>query len=290
MENSKDKKIDSKGLRVLGMETYSDDMVKTLERNNDGLIKKIIQEQKEKDLEKEKYSIESRKNQVFLLLGLLFFVVSIGVFVFSFLKDKQDVLIESKLRLNPILFTERTSFIPVDNMDKDKIIEKIRQEKYKISPKSGAIQAIYLTEEQKPVNFEKFISLIKGNVPNTMFSLVQPNFIFGLTSLEKKDLFILLKVKSFSDIFPEMMSWENKIFLDLHSFFDVEINALTNELFSKSFDDYIVQNKNARILLDSDGNMVLLYIFIKNDFVLIVNNEDVAREVIDRINSSKVRK
>jgi hypothetical protein len=104
------------------------------------------------------------------------------------------------------------------------------------------------------------------------------------------DLFFLIKVNSLADVFNQMRSWENKMFTDLHGFFGVEIFADTSYLLTKDFVDGIIQNKNARILYDETGKIVLMYVYLDESSVVITNNENTTREVIARVNSSKIKR
>ncbi len=107
---------------------------------------------------------------------------------------------------------------------------------------------------------------------------------------KNKDLFILLKYRSFSDVFAPMRSWENKMFEDLNEFFGYSISTDTSYLLTKNFEDGIVQNKNARILRDDDGNIVIMYVYTDDNSLIITNSQDATKEVIGRLASSKVRK
>lgn len=104
------------------------------------------------------------------------------------------------------------------------------------------------------------------------------------------DLFILLKVNSFADVFTQMRAWENKMFTDLHGFFGVDIFADTSYLLTKNFVDGVVQNKNARILYDDTGKIVFMYVYVDESSVVITNTEATTREVILRVNSSRVKR
>ncbi len=101
------------------------------------------------------------------------------------------------------------------------------------------------------------------------------------------DLFILLKVTSFVDIFPVMRSWENKMLYDLHSLFGVELNPETKYLFNKDFKDSFISNKNGRVLYDNDGQVILMYVFVDDSNVVISNNEATLDEVLTRLSTSK---
>ena len=61
---------------------------------------------------------------------------------------------------------------------------------------------------------------MKSNLTTDQLSLISDNFLLGvLNEKNTKDLFMFLKVKSFSDIFPVMQNWESKMLYDLHGFF-----------------------------------------------------------------------
>jgi hypothetical protein len=106
----------------------------------------------------------------------------------------------------------------------------------------------------------------------------------------EKDVFILIEMNSFADIFNQMRDWENKMFYDLHGFFGVEVYAGTSYLLEKDFEDEIVQNKNARILYDDSGEIIFMYIFVDDNHILFTSSENTAKEIINRINSSKIKK
>ena len=97
-------------------------------------------------------------------------------------------------------------------------------------------------------------------------------------------------MRSTPDVFPAMKDWEAKIFYDLHGFFGININADTNYLLQKDFEDGIVQNKNARILHDTNGRIVLMYVYLEDGSLLVTNSETAVGEVITRLASARVKK
>ena len=99
--------------------------------------------------------------------------------------------------------------------------------------------------------------------------------------------FILLKVRETADIFGALRAWEDKILFNLSGFFGINLSSETNYLFTKDFEDGIVNNKNARILYDKDGKIILMYIFADDNSVIITNTENAAREIMLRLTSSK---
>jgi hypothetical protein len=84
--------------------------------------------------------------------------------------------------------------------------------------------------------------------------------------------------------------WEARMFNDLHGYFGIPFDATTNYLYSKGFEDGIVNNQNARILYDKDRNIVMLYVFADNNSVVITNSDISAREVMLRLASGEIKK
>jgi hypothetical protein len=107
---------------------------------------------------------------------------------------------------------------------------------------------------------------------------------------EGTDIFILLNIPEGKDVFTAMKTWENKMFSDLHEVFGIPLSLDTGYLLTKNFEDSIIQNKNARILRDGSGKVVLMYVYIDNNTLVITNTEEGAKEIIFRVNSSKVKK
>lgn len=289
----KDEKVVNKNV-----ETFTDDMVKVLEGDKGGLIKKIIQEEEEHEVRKNNLSPKSKKNRMFMLIGTFLIILASGVVIFFVFFNKSNSIIMPTAPVSTaLIFTDKTEFKVIDGLNKDKIAATVFSESKNTKVKTGGIEGIYLTEKEKVIGFKSFMTLLKGNFPEGQYSMVSDNFLLGSfntglrsNSPTTRDFFILLKVRSFPDIFPAMHTWENKMLYDLFGFFGVEVTADTNYLFTKDWQDGIVQNKNARILYGNDGKIVLMYVFINDSNVIITNSEEATNEVILRLNSSKVKK
>jgi len=284
-------------LKTKNVETYTADMVKALEGDKGGLIKKIIHEEEEHEALKKNLSPNSRKNRVFMFISVVLIILALGALIFlTFFNGKVDTVSVIPQSAS-IIFVDQTDFKAVDGLTKDQMINALSGQINNTKIKIGGINAIYLTENNKVIGFKEFIRLMEGNLTADQLSLFDDSFLLGAfksglnpISPDVGDPFILLKVRSFSDIFPVMQSWENKILYDLSGLFGVSISPDTNYLFTKGFEDGIVANKNARILYDNNGNIVLMYVFADDNSVIVTNSELATQEIILRLNSSKIKK
>ena len=277
------------------VETYAEDMAKVIENDKEGLIKKIIHGEEERETEKRNLSPESKKNRLFMLISFILILVSLAIFLFFFLKNEINT-VEVEKQPAQIIFIDKSDFIEVGGLNKDKIAQTLRNVINATEVKPGGVEGIHLTIDKRTVGLKEFIALIEGNLtPDVNF--VSDNFLLGvvnntaqLAPPSGKDFFILLKMRSIPDIFDSLHAWENKMFFDLHGFFGVDISAGTNYLLTANFEDAIIENKNARILYDKERNIVLMYVFADDNSVIITDTENAVHEIMLRLAASKLKK
>ena len=210
---------------------------------------------------------------------------------FGKLINKKDLYTwQIEQQFSPLIFNDKSFFIEITDLSKNKIITSILTEIRETKLKDGGLEGIYLTKNKQIIGLRQFLNVLKSNFIPPSRVLVSDNFLLGLVNGETKDFFILIKTRSFSDIFDSVKIWENKILNDLHALFGIPINANTSYLFTKNFEDGIVENKNARILYDQDGEIVLMYVFADDTSLVIADNVDVVREVMFRLSSSQIKK
>lgn len=278
------------------IETYAEDMAKVIDGSEGGLIKKIIHEQELHESEKKNLSPTSNKNKAFMFIGFLLLFLAIVLVIFlGFLKQKMNIT-EPVTEAKTFIFTDQNYFQDISGLNKDTIAQSVLNEVRNSDVEKGGVEAIYLTLNKQVVGFREFIKIIQGSFIAPAPVFLDDNFLIGIVntntqaSSSNKDLFLLLKVRSFTDVFENMRSWEPKMFNDLHGFFNITISSDTKELLTKDFTDGRISNKNARILYDKMGNIVLMYIFADDHSVIITNSEGATAEVILRLAGSQISK
>lgn len=277
------------------METYSSDLAKIAEGDEAGIIKKIVEEE-EVDI----VSPTRRRNARLLVGGAILTILAVAAVFVVFLFRQQIFNVEVKPKYVPIIFTDQTDFEEISGLNKTEIAQTVVKTIQMAEVKAGGVEGIYLTENKQIVGWRKFLDLIEANLDRTKIDFLGDSFLLGAvkedtTSADSagqssKNFFVLLQMRSRTDIFEPMQAWENKIFSDLHGFFGLELNANTKYLLEKDFEDGFVQNKNARILYDENGKIVLMYVYAGDDSLVITGNENVVRELILRLASARVKK
>ena len=204
--------------------------------------------------------------------------------------------VEVAPQYQPIIFTDKSEIKDISGLKKDEVFNTILNEVSNAEFKSGGIEGVLLSVDQSVVGFRKFLTILEASLEQTQIDFIGDNFMIGAYDRgdnsvpPTRDIFILLKMRSIADVFPPMRTWESKMFYDLHGLFGVNIDSSTSYLLEKNFEDGIVQNKNARILYDKDGKIVLMYIFAEEDSLVIANSIQAAKEVMLRLASSQIKK
>jgi hypothetical protein len=296
-ENSKPIPAAEKTPKKIGVvETYAADMTKTIEKAEGGMIRKIIEENEEHEAIKKNISPESKRNKLFMFIGVILVFSAFFILFFLFIFKNQISTINVVPQVAPIIFTDQTQYKEIAGLTKDQIAQTILNETNATNVKSGGVEGLYLTENKKIIGLRRFLTLLKANLDVNQITFVNDNFLLGIANENTTptvgtggNLFILLKTRSFADIFPALKNWEGKMFYDLHGLFGIDINADTNYLLTKDFEDGVVNNKNARILHDQDGKVVLEYVFADDTSVIITNSDAAAQEVMLRLASGQIK-
>lgn len=272
------------------VETFANDMAGVIENDHEGLIKKIISEEEAHESEKKNLSPESRRNKILIFWSAILIIISLSVLGY-FLGSREPVSVEVERAGTPLLFTERTSFIEVVGMKRQDIINSVVNRRKLGAGKAGGVESIYLTLNKEVVGLRQFLELTKSSFVPGEPLLVSDNFLMGAVNSadDGSGFFFLLKARTTSDIFEALRAWEGKMFYDLYEFFDIAVGRSNNYLLTKLFEDGIVENKNARLLYDDQGKLILAYVFADNNSVLITDSLSAAREAMLRLQGKRTQ-
>jgi len=290
-EQKNNEKIVSNKTNVKLVKTYAEDMAEVIGDNREGLIKKIIEQDEVNEIEKLKTSSGSKENKFFIVMGSLLILATMAIVVISTLKKSSETVFVEK-PFTPLIFNDKTTYIEVSGLNKDKIIEAVYNAFDASSLKASEVEGIYLTENKKLVGLRRFIELTKGAfvIPESIEGgglFVSDDFLLGVNNNE---FFILIKISSLSDVFNNMRAWEQKMFTDLYRFFGINLSSETEYLLTKDFENGIIENKNARILYGENKDVVMMYVFANNTSLVITKSPFTAREVLLRLASSQIKK
>lgn len=268
------------------VETYAGDMAEVIGSDKQGLIKKIIHGEEEREIEKKRFSPESRQNKIFTAVSAVLFLLGAGLLLF-FMGNREVNTLEIERGLTPPIFIDRSVFAEVAGMKKGEFVQTLRNIAETAELKSQGIVGIYPTWDKQVVGLRQFLALLESSfAPDPNPILVSDNFLMGrvnVASDNRLGFFILLQTRSTGDIFPALRVWERKMFYDLAPLLGWSINSQNSYLLTKDFEDGIAENRNTRELLDQDGNLVLMYALAEDESVVISDSREALREIMLRL-------
>lgn len=290
--NQNKKENDSLEVPRKGMHTLNQDIEYAAEAGTPGTIKAIIDAEEGREKEKEKFSLSYSVNQLYMIFGFLALLLSaflVYYFVFFMTKDNIQNSSVSQSFKN-IFLVDKTVNLEIGNLTKTKILKNLYDEIEKTLLKENQIQSFYLAGNDQKLSLSSFLEKIEANISLPEGDIFNQEFMYGVFVGEGNHPFLLFKIKSMNEAFTTMRNWENKMLYDLGQIFGYEISSSTQYLLTKDFIDEIIQNKNARVLRDEFGSMVLFYVYLDDNTILITDDDTVVGEIIKRQNASNIKK
>lgn len=184
--------------------------------------------------------------------------------------------------------------------------------------KPGALKDGSLTEVSAP----EFLQALAPSVPAQLVRTLEPQMLLGVHSYDENQAFMILKADSYETAYSGMLAWEESVYGDLKPLFvrtpavhlrpvlqgttDAPIGTTTAsssiaatstptttpsaspQFFQGNFIDQIVENHDARVLLNRDGDILLLWTFLDRSTIVIATNEATLREIISRLSQASV--
>lgn len=282
-------KSNSDSLKVL--RTYTSDMAEAIRENEASVIKIALAEKEKKERERiYKEANGTKSSKIFFILGGIFLII-IAIVGSSFLISKKEKIPAPIVNYSETFITVDSSIF-VDTTEannSNEIIAKINQQ---LQNSSGLVRAIFLTktinEISENLKTNDFFSLLNINAPNSLVRSLTDKYLLGQyfhqNSPDKKNTFFLVfETGNYDQTYASLLSWENNMFSDLSIFFNPN-NQITINVSKNSWKDIFINNKDARVLYDENGQALLYYGFAKNNFV-ITDNIEIFKIIINRLNT-----
>lgn len=143
---------------------------------------------------------------------------------------------------------------------------------------SGELTHIILS-----LSTNEFLNILESQAPGSLVRAFDPLFMFGALG---KSPFLLIKLVSFENAFAGMLLWEKNLAQDIGPLF-ATAPLLKNILPESTFVDITDRNKDVRMLALED-QPVLLYSFFDNNMLIITDNIETLRTLIDRLTREKL--
>ncbi|MBX4181254.1 hypothetical protein KW807_00120 [Candidatus Parcubacteria bacterium] len=158
---------------------------------------------------------------------------------------------------------------------------------------TGELRQIVLRKgpgnEATLVSTSEFLKSLRSRAPGSLVRAFDPLFMLGATGGVTSHRFLIIKLTSFENAYAGMLAWEPTLAEDLAPLFDKAslVKAITG---TSVFKDVTSRNKDVRMLTTDElpAQSVLLYSFFDNSLLIITDDLDTLRVLIDRLSREKL--
>ncbi|MCR4330493.1 MAG: hypothetical protein NUV49_01270 [Patescibacteria group bacterium] len=285
---------------VKTIRTYQSDVAEALKKQKTSVIQMVLAEHKRKETNVEELSPTSKKNLPVLLVSALFIVLSVlliggaGFYFLSKNKSAENPTQENKV--SSIVLAEEKKGIDITGLSRDRIIDEVHKEMNASNLRLDSVLNIYFAERINPslplsqtntlrlVSTERFFSALESKIPNALSRSLESPFMLGVHAFNGNEAFLILKTNFFENAFAGMLKWEEFMARELLPLF---ASPAGKEVYDRNFQDFVLKNKDLRVLYSETGEIVLLYSFYDNNTIVISTSPDTLDEVTSRLSRPK---
>jgi hypothetical protein len=303
---------------IKNLRTYQGDVAEIIQRKNTSVVSVALAEKKREETRKEESikrgepQIEdqnhSRKNALLVVLSITLILLGVSAIVGFYFLQKDSPLPEEVTETSQsiIAFNEKRS-LNTQSLTREKILETIYQERAQWQGAPNNVLYFEFTNNEglslRSFSSQDFLSIMRSGAPASLSRSFGNQFMVGMMKRTTAETFILFDVEVFENAFDGMLRWENTLYSSLGSLFSKNIVPIfpLNTATSSSptiitsnaaevpgeFEDVTIKNKDARVLRNARGEIILLYSFLDQNTLLLTSNIDVFREMIDRVLGSR---
>ena len=271
--------------------TYASDMAKALSDQQGSVIKIAMAEHKKKESDFENISPASKKNIKLILGSILMILIGAGSVLYVFLNKKNDVVVvDKKPVIESLIVSESAEEIKIEDILTPKQFSDSILVLKEMDRNDGVLNIIFTTPTEtgsRLITTEELLEKIDTDTSGYFVRALTDNYMFGLyTEKGVSEFFMVLKTTSRETSLAGMLEWENKMFDNFYGILGITPNTENNYLFSEKFSDIVIENRDARVLYNKEGEPVLVYVFIDAGSILIAESFETVNEVIDRLDAS----
>jgi len=278
--------------RIKSLRTYTSDMADAV-RTDEVSVIKIALAEKEKRERQDIYANKdgTNKSKILFIFGGLILIVGSIFAVYLLSKKTEQVVPVIKKDIETFISYDSKSLIDVTNVTDGRELSNTIEKDNQID--FGLIKAIFLNKKVDGVTIDlsikDFVSIIGANMPDPLTRALSKNYLLGkysenvgIVGEKKINTFLIFETNDYNQAYASMLEWEPNMLRDLFNLFKIEVSDKST--FEKPWDDLVVNNKDARVLYDSNGEKILYYIFVNKNNFIISDNINAIKEIIARLN------
>ncbi len=279
--------------------TFQSDLAETIKSGEGSLVKIAMAENERKERQRANVDPNSGTNKFYVLGGIALVIIAIGVIGFVLYQQipKTVPVTQSPTGTPTVIKTDSVVGLNITDLGRDSVREQLSRQYLGTATTINTIQRILpFTQQvgatsQHVVTSQEFFTALGSVAPSQLIRSFDDIFTIGVYSFNGNGLFIAFKTNAYTTALAGMLEWEQHIFNELYSVFNITITEENKGLFQAQFKDRTIKNQDTRALIDAKGNVVLFYTFIGEfkDTLIIADKEQTLEEILNRLTANTLR-
>ena len=237
--------------------------------------------------------------------GVLLLVITVGIIYFVYDRLNATVPIPEDA---PAPFIQVDSTMPIalppGGLLRTTLMEALESARQNNTLSLGLMGRMTLFEttqtaeglEYTPLALERWLPVLAPNLPPELLRTLTGTHVLGVHTYDGTQAFLLLETDSYEGAFAAILAWERTMRGDLLPLFNREPRPRIPEegvttssvgsvpqLLQTGFSDKILENRDARVVLNTSGDLLLLWAPLGPNLFVITTNEYTLREIISRL-------
>lgn len=214
----------------------------------------------------------------------------------------------------PLLYIDsQKTVVYVPGESRVKLLSDLTEARDSVNLALGLISGVSVAaNDNATIAAPDLLPFIAPSMPPQLQRTMQDEYMFGIHAFDGNQPFLMFKVDSYTDAYAGMLAWEATMRTELSPLFTRVPNAAaqvrqqenistatssaptastttpTTQTAPVVFVDQIVENRDARVIRDQYGNILLLWTFLDRTTVVVTTNQYTLREVVSRLSVAPV--
>ncbi|MBI1974541.1 MAG: hypothetical protein HYS51_01670 [Candidatus Zambryskibacteria bacterium] len=261
--------------------TFQGDVAEALKREHESLVS-IQQAEHAKILSGQRVASFASQSpgakKMFMFLASTAVLLALGAIGlwYSYIQYKKETAV-------PVVAVPENRFFSVDKVvDAGKPVDRLDLIK-DISNALSQSKSGETTQLNLPLTTSEFFKILATRAPGSLLRAFDKNFMLGAFGQSR---FMVFKISSFENVFAGMFNWEENMSIDIGPLFSTA-EKLRDATTTPVFIDITDRNKDVRAL-NIGSDTVILYSFFDNNMLIITDNIDTLRVLVERLTREKL--
>jgi hypothetical protein len=270
--------------------TYRGDVEDVVQTKNISMVSVVAAEEEKKAKEKKHDEVRKKTflaNIVYLVGSVVLLGAGATAVFYAYMASlPKDTSVPTNTKDASLVFSERSEIKILPIPSKERIMGILLEEKNAEDNPLGTFKRIFIASSSTStddIQSDVFFASIEADVQSTFVRSLEGTMMIGLHSYSKTVPFLMFKSESYEQTFNGMLRWESSMRENLSPFFD--LGATTT--LAIPFEGAILQNRDARVVRDEQGDIIFMYAFPDEKTLVITEHPDTFIEILRRLVSTK---